>query len=118
MRIAKRLRHLILDLKLSPYAAVMKMKASGKFKWVPSERTVCYAVDSGLPGISRRQLPSAGPAGKRRRTPPRMADMKAGGRFIDERPEEAISLYFERRTACPPPNFFMENVHVDLQDSK
>ena len=45
MRVARHLRHLILGLKLSPYAAVMKMKASGKFRWVPSERTVYYAVD-------------------------------------------------------------------------
>ena len=90
-RIAKHLRHLILDLKLSPYAAVMKMKASGKFRWVPSERTVYYAVDSGLLGISRNQLPYARPAGKRRRSPPRMAYTNAGGRSIDERPEEADS---------------------------
>ena len=42
-------------------------------------------------GISRSQLPSAGPAGQRRKTPPRMACANAGGRSIDERPEEADS---------------------------
>ena len=43
--IAKHLRHLILDLKLSPYATVMKIRAPGKIKWISNEKTAYYAVD-------------------------------------------------------------------------
>jgi len=87
--IAAQIRDLILQEHLSPYAAVMKMRKRDKPAWVPCERTVYYAIDAGLLGVSRQQLPYK-PTGKRpKRTGTRMAYNNARGRPITERPPGA-----------------------------
>ena len=87
--VAARIRDLILRERLSPFAAVMRLRADGGLPWVPCERSVYYAVDAGLIGVSRSQLPYR-PAGRRRkRGGPRMAYTNAGGRPITERPPGA-----------------------------
>lgn len=88
-QIAAQIRDLILDEHLSPYAAVMKMRKREEHAWVPCERTVYYAIDAGLIGVSRQQLPYK-PTGKRhKRTGTRMAYNNARGRPITERPPDA-----------------------------
>ncbi len=87
--IAERIRDLILRERLSPYAAVMRLRACGDLPWVPCERSVYYALDDGLIGVARSQLPYR-PAGKRRkRSGVRMAYTNARGRPITERPPGA-----------------------------
>jgi IS30 family transposase len=86
--VADALRRKILDDKLSPYAAVEMLKREGELPWVPSERYVYYAIDSGLLGISRSDLPYKRTR-KRRGKSPRMAYNNARGRPICERPREA-----------------------------
>jgi len=87
--IAAAVRDLILLERLSPYAAVMRLRARGDLPWVPCERSVYYAIDAGLIGVSKSQLPYK-PTGKRRKkTGPRMAYTNARGRPITERPAGA-----------------------------
>ena len=87
--VAALLRDLILQERLSPYAAVMRLRARGGLPWVPCERSVYYAIDAGLIGVSKSQLPYR-PAGKRRkRAGARMAYTNARGRPITERPPGA-----------------------------
>jgi len=57
MGVAAAIAALILQEKFSPYAAVMRLRACGGLPWVPCERSVYYAVDAGLIGVSRSQLP-------------------------------------------------------------
>ena len=66
--VAAAIAALILQEKFSPYAAVMRLRACGGLPWVPCERSVYYAVDAGLIGVSRSQLPYR-PKGKRRAGP-------------------------------------------------
>jgi len=87
--IAAEIRGLILGEALSPYAAVTRLRKRGGLPWVPCERTVYYAVDAGLLGVSRERLPYK-PKGKRRkRAGTRMAYTNARGRPITERPQGA-----------------------------
>lgn len=86
---AAQIRGLIVDGRLSPYAAVMTLRKRGGHPWVPCERTVYYAIDAGLLGVSKSQLPYR-PTGKRRkRAGARMAYTNTGGRPITERPPGA-----------------------------
>ena len=88
-KIAAEIRDLIVDGRLSPYAAVMTLLNRGRHPWVPCERTVYYAIDAGLLGVARSQLPYR-PAGKRRKAcGARMAYTNARGRPITERPPGA-----------------------------
>ena len=87
--VAALLRDLILLERLSPYAAVMRLRARGDLPWVPCERSVYYAINAGLLGVSRSQLPYR-PTGKRRKKAgTRMAYTNARGRPITERPPGA-----------------------------
>ena len=87
--IAAEIRDLIVNGRFSPYAAVMTLRRRGGHAWVPCERTVYYAIDAGLLGVSRAQLPYR-PEGKRRkRAGTRMAYTNARGRPITERPPGA-----------------------------
>lgn len=88
-RIAAQIRDLIVGCRLSPYAAVMTLRKRGGHLWVPCERTVYYAIEAGLLGVSRAQLPYR-PEGKRRkRAGTRMAYTNTRGRPITERPPGA-----------------------------
>ena len=87
--VAAALRGLIVGERLSPYAAVMRLRARGDLPWVPCERTVYHAVDAGLLGVSREQLPYR-PAGRRKkRAGRRMAYTNNRGAPITERPPGA-----------------------------
>lgn len=88
-RIAAQIRDLLINEHLSPYAAVMKLRKRDAHAWIPCERTVYYAIDAGLLGVSRQQLPYK-PTGKRpRRSGTRMAYTNTRGRPITERPPGA-----------------------------
>ena len=87
--LAKALADLIVDWRLSPYVAVQTLKKSGQYNGVPCERTVYNAIDAGLLGVSREQLPyrpKKKPRGKRGK---RMAYTNREGRSITDRPKEA-----------------------------
>jgi len=87
--VAAMIRDLILLERLSPYAAVMRLRARGDLPWVPCERSVYYAIDAGLLGVSKSQLPYK-PTGKRhKRAGARMAYTNTKGRPITERPPGA-----------------------------
>ena len=88
-RIATRLKELIVSRRMSPYAAVETLKKSGEFEWVPCERHVYYAIDSGILGIHRKSLPYGGKDRTRRKYPRRMAYTNSRGRSISERPSGA-----------------------------
>ena len=88
-RTAEAIRELIIEKELSPYAAVRKLLKQGDLPWVPCARTVYYAIDAGLIGVSRQDLPYK-PNGKRRKKAGRrMAYTNARGRPITERPPDA-----------------------------
>ena len=87
--VAALIRDLILRERLSPFAAVTRLRSRGGLPWVPCERSVYYAIDAGLLGVSREQLPYR-PAGRRRkRAGTRMSYANARGRPIAERPPGA-----------------------------
>lgn len=88
-RIAEEIRKLILQEHLSPYAAVMKLRKKGELPWVPCERTVYYAIDAGLIGVSREQLPYKPKTKRRRKAGTRMAYTNTRGSPITDRPPEA-----------------------------
>ncbi|MFT5239203.1 MAG: hypothetical protein ACI9X0_000162 [Kiritimatiellia bacterium] len=56
-RIAADISGLIIKEKLSPYAALVRLRKSAQHAWLPCERTVYSAIDAGLLGVSRPQLP-------------------------------------------------------------
>ena len=87
--IAEAIRTQIVEEKLSPYAALVRLRKTGQYPWLPCERTVYYAVDAGLLGVSRQQLPYKPPDKRRRRGGQRMAYTNATGRCISERPRAA-----------------------------
>jgi len=87
--VAAAVRSLILEERLSPYAAVMRLRARGDLPWVPCERTVYYAIGAGLLGVSRAQLPYRPTGRRRKRAGTRMAYTNARGRPITERPPGA-----------------------------
>ncbi len=86
---AAAIRDLILQKQFSPYAAVTRLKEQGDLAWVPCERTVYYAIDAGLLGVSREQLPYKPKRKRRKRISVRMAYTNTRGRPITERPAGA-----------------------------
>jgi len=85
-RIAEAIRTQIVDEKLSPYAALVRLGKTGKYPWLPCERTVYNAIDAGLLGVSRQQLPYSPPDKRSKKRGRRMAYTNAKGRCISERP--------------------------------
>ncbi len=87
--IAADIARLIIDQKLSPYVALIRLAESGKYPWLPCERSVYYAIDEGLLGVSREQLPYRPRAKRKKKTGRRMAYNNPKGRLISMRPEAA-----------------------------
>jgi IS30 family transposase len=87
--IAEVIREEIVENKLSPYAALIVLDRSGEYSWLPSERTVYYAIDNGLLNVTREQLPYKPRKKRNRSAGTRMAYNNARGRSITERPREA-----------------------------
>jgi len=88
-RMAEALRKQIVEERLSPYAALVQLKKMGQFPWLPSERTVYNAINAGLLGVSRRQLPYKPPDRRPKSSGQRMAYTNAKGRCISQRPVAA-----------------------------
>lgn len=88
-RIAEAIRTLILKEKLSPYAALVRLGKTEEYPWLPCERTVYNAINAGLLGVSRRQLPYRPPDKRPKKRGERMAYTNAKGRCISERPSAA-----------------------------
>ena len=87
--IAKAIRTKIVDNNLSPYAALICLGKTGEYEWLPCERTVYNAVNAGLIGVSRQQLPYKPPDKRSKKRGKRMAYSNTKGRSIEERPLEA-----------------------------
>lgn len=88
-RLADAIRRKIVDENLSPYAALIRLERTGAYSWLPCERSVYNAINAGLLGVSRQQLPYK-PADKRtRKQGPRMSYNNIKGRSISQRPEAA-----------------------------
>ena len=87
--VASLIRDLILRERLSPFAAVMRLRARGGLPWVPCERSVYYAIGAGLLGVSKSQLPYRPAGTRRKRAGTRMSYTNARGRPITERPPGA-----------------------------
>lgn len=88
-RVGEAIRELIIEEKLSPYAAVIKLKKQGHLPWVPCARTVYYAIDAGMIGVSRQDLPYKPNGQRRKKVGRRMAYTNVRGRPISERPAGA-----------------------------
>lgn len=88
-RIAADIAELIIKEKLSPYAALGRLRKAAQHPWLPCERTVYYAIDAGLVGVSRQQLPYRRAARPKKKAGRRMAYTNARGRSITERPHDA-----------------------------
>jgi IS30 family transposase len=88
-RHAEFIRRQVVEERMSPYVAVIRMRASGEFGWVPCPRTVYNAIGNGELEIVRENLPYAKTKRKQGRTGRRMAYRTAKGKSIDERPEGA-----------------------------
>jgi IS30 family transposase len=88
-KIAADIAGLIIEEKLSPYAALVRLRNAAQHPWLPCERTVYYAIDAGLLGVSRQQLPYKRAAKPKKKTGRRMAYTNARGRSITERPPDA-----------------------------
>jgi len=86
--LAERLRYWIVDEKLSPYVAVMRMRKEGH-AWVPCVRTVYTAIARGDLEIIRANLPYGTLRMKPRHPGRRMAYRTLRGKSIDERPQAA-----------------------------
>ena len=87
--LAKEIATLILDKKLSPFAAVTLLKKDTRREWIPCERSVYNAIDAGLLGVSRADLPYKRMKGAPPKRAPRMSYRNARGRPICERPQAA-----------------------------
>ena len=86
--LAERLRRWIVDEKVSPYVAILRMRKEGH-TWVPCVRTVYYAIERGDLEIIRANLPYGTINMKPRRKGRRMAYRTLRGKSITERPPEA-----------------------------
>jgi IS30 family transposase len=89
--IAEDIRFHVVEHRRSPAVALRKMSKEGKHKWLPSLRAVYYAMENGLLGIIRENLPYGA---KRRKIPKRgtrMAYARMPGKSITDRPKEAES---------------------------
>lgn len=87
--IAEAIRKQILEEKLSVYAALVRLKKTGKYEWLPCERSVYNAINAGLLGVSRRQLPYKPPDKRPKKRGQRMSYTNLKGRCISERPSAA-----------------------------
>jgi len=87
--VAEAIRVQIVDNKLSPYAALIALEKSEQHSWLPSERTVYYAIDNGLLNVTREQLPYKPNKKRKKSSGTRMAYTNAKGRSISERPRQA-----------------------------
>ncbi len=87
--IAEAIRRQILQEHLSPYAALIRLGKTGEYPWLPCERTVYNAINEGLLGVSRQQLPYRPPDKRPKKRDKRMAYTNAKGRCISERPSAA-----------------------------
>lgn len=88
-RIAEAIRKQIIEEKLSPYAALVRLSKTKAYPWLPCVRTVYYAINAGLLGVCRSQLPYRPPDKRPKNAIRRMAYTNAGGRCISERPQAA-----------------------------
>ena len=86
--LAERLRYWIVEEKVSPYVAIMRMRKE-RHTWVPCVRTVYYAIERGDLEIIRANLPYGTINMKPRRKGRRMAYRTLRGKSITERPPEA-----------------------------
>jgi len=84
--IADAIRKKIVDEKLSPYAALIRLEQTGDYPWLPCERSIYNAINAGLLGISRRQLPYKPPDKRPKKRGARMSYNNVRGRCISERP--------------------------------
>lgn len=87
--IAEAIRKQILEENLSPYAALVRLEKTGDYEWLPCERSVYNAINAGLLGVSRRQLPYKPPDKRGKKRGPRMSYNNSKGRSITERPVAA-----------------------------
>lgn len=87
--IAAELSKLIIDQELSPYAARIRLAESGKYAWLPCERSIYNAINEGLMDVTREQLPYKPRKKKTRHKGTRMAYNNPRGRSISMRPEAA-----------------------------
>lgn len=87
--IAETIADLIINGKLSPYAAIETLRKTGEYSWLPCESTVYNVINAGLIGVSRQQLPYKPPDKRKKRRGQRMAYTNAKGRSITERPKAA-----------------------------
>ncbi len=87
--IAEAIRTKIVDEKLSPYAALVRLRKTEQYAWLPCERSVYNAINAGLLGLSRHQLPYKPPDKRPEKRGTRMAYTNASGRCISERPDAA-----------------------------
>lgn len=87
--IGEDIRRLIVDESLSPYVALKRLSATGQYAWLPCERTIYYAIDAGMIGVSRQHLPYKRVAKRPKKTGRRMAYTNSRGRSITERPQAA-----------------------------
>lgn len=88
-RIADAICRKIVEEHLSPYAALIKLERTGDYSWLPCERSVYNAINAGLLGVSRQQLPYKPPNKRTRKRGPRMSYNNVKGRCISERPSAA-----------------------------
>jgi IS30 family transposase len=87
--IAEAIRTEIVDENLSPYAAIIRLGKTGAYRWLPCERTVYNAINAGLIGVSRQQLPYKPPDKRPKKRGKRMAYSNTKGRSIEQRPIQA-----------------------------
>lgn len=87
--IAEAIRKKIVEEKLSPYAALVMLEKTGEYAWLPCERSVYNAINAGLLGVSRQQLPYKPPDKRPKKRGTRMSYNNVKGCCISERPIEA-----------------------------
>ena len=86
------IERLIIDEKMSPYAAAEFIKNSGKFNVIISYKTIYNYIDAGLfPNLSNKHLPVKKEAKKRRYNEVRTATNNKKGKSISRRNEEIES---------------------------
>ena len=84
--LVKYIEHLIINKKMSPYAAAEKIKQSGKFKTTISYKTIYNYIDNGLfPHLTNKHLPVKKNGKKRKYNHIRTAVNNTKGRSISER---------------------------------
>lgn len=90
--LVKEIERLIIDEKMSPYAAAEFIKNSGKFKTTISYKTIYNYIDEGLfPNLSNKHLPVKKESKKRKYNEVRTATNNKKGISISQRDEEIES---------------------------